>query len=176
MYTPHKVALGAAIDLSPDLTVSAEVDWVGWSYFQGAVPQLKVLVQLAISPPLIEVLFPQPHFNDQWVPRIGAELRRHFRNLDFAARIGYAYERSPVPEQTGLTSLADNDRHVLSFGASLGLRDLIKVLPKGLKLDAAMQVHDLEPRLTAKARPFLGQGFSSDGYMIYFSAMLEAKF
>jgi adenylate cyclase len=176
MYTPHKVALGAAIDLSPDLTVSAEVDWVGWSYFQGAVPQLKVLVQLAISPPLIEVLFPQPHFNDQWVPRIGAELRRHWGHWDFAARLGYAFERSPVPDQSGLTSLADNDRHILSFGAALGLRDLIRILPKGLKLDVAMQVHDLEPRITAKARPFLGQGFSSSGYMIYFSAMLEARF
>jgi long-subunit fatty acid transport protein len=175
LYTPHKVALGAAIDLSPDLTVSAEVDWAGWSYFTGAVPSLKVLVELAISPPLIQALFPQPHFIDQWVPRIGAELRRHWGPWDVAARLGYAWEKSPVPDQVGLTSFADNDRHILSFGGSFSRRGL-PVLPRGLKLDLAMQVHDLEPRLTAKARPFLGQGFSSSGYMLYLSAMLEAKF
>jgi hypothetical protein len=175
LYTPHKVAVGAALDLSPDLTVSAEVDWVGWSYFTGAVPEMKVLVQLAISPPLIQALFPQPRFSDQWVPRVGAELRRHLGRWDFAGRLGYAFEPSPVPEQTGLTSFADNDRHVLTFGGSVALREL-KVLPKGLKLDVALQTHTLEPRLTAKSRPFLGQGFSSSGWMIYLSAMLEARF
>jgi long-subunit fatty acid transport protein len=175
LYTPHKVALGAAIDLSSDLTVSAELDWVGWSYFTGAVPDLKVLVQLAISPPLVQALFPQPRFSDQWVPRIGAELRRHLGRWDFAARLGYAFEPSPVPEQVGLTSFADNDRHILSFGGSFGLRGL-SVLPKGLKLDLAMQVHDLESRITAKTHPFLGQGFSSSGYMLFLSAMLEARF
>jgi hypothetical protein len=139
------------------------------------VPQMKVLVQLAISPPLIQAMFPQPRFSDQWVPRIGAELRRRRGRWDFAARLGYAFERSPVPEQTGLTSFADNHRHVLAFGGSFALRDL-KVLPKGLKLDLALQVHDLEPRITAKSRPFLGQGFSSSGYLLFLSAMLEARF
>jgi len=148
---------------------------VGWSYFTGAVPELKVLVRLAISPPLVEVLFPNPHFDDQWVPRLGAELRRHFGRWDFAARLGYAWEHSPVPDQVGLTSLADNDRHVLAFGGSASLRGL-SVLPRGLKLDLAMQVHDLVPRLTAKTHPFVGQGFSSSGYMLFFSAMLEARF
>ena len=177
LYTPHKVALGAAVDLSPDLTISAEVDWVGWSYFKGAVPDLKVLVRLAIAPPLVEVLFPEPHFNDQWVPRLGAELRRRLSpHLDFAARLGYAYERSPVPNQTGLTSFADNDRHIVSFGASLGLRDLIRVLPKPLSIDVALQVHDLEPRTTVKSTPYVGQGFSSSGYMLFLSAMLGARF
>ncbi len=177
LYTPHKVALGAAVELSPDVTISAEIDWVGWSYFKGAVPDLKVLVQLAISPPLVEVLFPQPHFNDQWVPRIGAELRRHLSaHVDFATRLGYAYEPSPVPKQVGLTSFADNDRHIISIGAGLALKDLISVLPKPLKIDVALQLHDLEPRTTIKAQPYLGQGFSSGGYMLYLSAMLEARF
>jgi long-chain fatty acid transport protein len=177
LYTPHKVALGAAADLSPDFTLSAELDWIGWSYFKGAVPDLKVLVNLTITPPLVDVLFPQPHFNDQWVPRIGAELRRRFgAHLDFAARLGYAYERSPVPDQTGLTSLADNDRHVLSLGAGLGLRDLISILPKPLRLDVALQLHELEPRTTVKSRPFLGGSFSSGGWLLHLSAMLEARF
>jgi adenylate cyclase len=177
LYTPHKVALGAAVDVSPDVTVSAEVDWVGWSYFKGAVPDLKVQVQLAITPPLVEVLFPQPHFNDQWVPRVGAELRRHLStHLDLAARVGYAYEQTPVPRQTGLTSFADNDRHIVSFGAGLTLHDWLRVLVKPLHLDVALQLHDLVPRTTLKSTPFLGSGFSSGGYMLYLSAMLGAQF
>jgi adenylate cyclase len=175
LYTPHKVSLGAALDLSPDLTVTGQVDWVGWSYFGGAVPDMKVLVQLALSPPLLQAMFPRAHFDDQWVPRVGAELRRHLGRWDFAARLGYAWEKSPVPDQTGITSFADNDRHILSFGGSAALNGL-RVLPKGLKLEAAMQVHTLEPRLTAKSRPFSGQGFSSGGYLLFFTAMLEARF
>src|SRR5205814_10723576 len=38
-YTPHKVSLGAAAELGA-LTLHAQVDWLGWSWFTGAVPDL----------------------------------------------------------------------------------------------------------------------------------------
>jgi long-subunit fatty acid transport protein len=176
-YTPHKVALGLAIDLSPDLTVSAELDWLGWSYFHGAVPQLRVEVDLTITPSLVEARFPQARFRDQWIPRLGGELRRRFgRHVGFAARLGYAFERTPVPEQSGLTSFADNNVHILALGAGISLENLIKILPKPLRLDVALQAHSLEPRITRKGEPFVGQSFSSSGWLVFLSFMLEARF
>jgi long-subunit fatty acid transport protein len=177
-YTPHKVALGAAVEVRPELTLTAELDWVNWGAFGGAVPDLRVLVALGISPPLVEALFPAARFNDIWVPRVGAELRHDFSpRVGFAVRLGYAYERSPVPAQRGLTSFADNDRHVVALGAGIELRRLIPILPRPLRLDVAAQVHALEPRATLKdPRVFPGQGFSSGGAIVHLAATLEARF
>ena len=177
-YTPHKVSLGLAADLTRDLTITAELDWLGWSHFTGALPDLRVLVALGISPPLVESLFPKPHFDDVWVPRLGAELRRDLHpNVGLALRLGYAFERSPVPPQIGLTSFADNDRHVLAVGAGVELHDLISILPKPLRIDLALQLHELASRTTVKDRTtFVGQGFSSGGYLLHFAATVEARF
>ena len=113
-----------------------------------------------------------------WIPRLGAELRRELTpRVGLAARLGYAYERSPVPEQTGLTSFADNDRHIVSTGIGVELRRLISILPKPLRLDVGLQVHALEPRTTRKdPRLFAGQSFRSEGYLVHAAATLEARF
>jgi long-chain fatty acid transport protein len=177
-YTPHKVSLGASVDVLRDLTVDAQVDWVGWSYFHGALPDLHTLANLSIAPPLVEALFPSPRFKDIWVPRLGVEWRRDVRpRVGVAARIGYAFEASPVPPQRGLTSFADNDRHVVAFGGGVELRRLWRVLPKPLRLDFAMQLHQLVGRTTVKdPQLFPGQGFSSGGWLLHFSSTLEARF
>ncbi len=177
-YTPHKISLGVSADVTHDLTVDAEVDWEGWSYFQGALPDLRVLANLSISPPLVQALFPSPRFNDVWAPRLGVEWRREVRpRVAASARVGYAFEKSPVPPQRGLTSFADNDRHVVSLGGGVELRRFFRVLPKPIKLDVAMQLHQLVPRTTIKDPTlFPGQGFSSGGYLLHFSATLEVRF
>jgi len=177
-FTPHKVSLGVAVDPHKSLTLSAEVDWLNWSAFTHALPDLRVLVGLGVTPPIIEGLLPSPRFNDIWVPRLGAELRRDLhRKVGLAARIGYAFVPSPVPDQTSLTNFADNDRHVISFGLGLTLRELTRVLPKPLRLDFAFQLHELTGRVTVKdPRTFPGQGLSSGGYIAHAQATLEASF
>ena len=93
------------------------------------------------------------------------------------ARAGYAYERSPVPEQRGLTSFADNDRHVVSFGGGVELRRLTRILPKPIRVDAALQVHALQPRTTAKSvLLYPGSGFSSGGYLLHLALTAEVRF
>jgi hypothetical protein len=177
-YTPHKVSLGVALDATRELTLCASVEWLGWSAFTGAVPDLGVLVALGITPPLVDAAFPHPRFNDVWVPRFGGEYRHDLTpRVGMAARLGYAYERSPVPEQTGLTSFADNDRHVIALGVGVELRRLISIVPKPVRFDVGLQVHALEPRTTRKdPRVFAGQGFRSEGYLVHAAATLEARF
>ena len=177
-YTPHKVSLGVAADLTRNITLSAEGDYLAWSQFKTAIPDLRVLVALGISPPLVEALFPTPRFNDVWTPRIGGEVRHDLsEKVGLSIRAGYAYEHTPVPNQTGLTSFADNDRHILAIGAGLELRRLISILPRPLRFDVALQLHELIARTTAKdPRYFEGQGFTSGGYLLHFAATLEARF
>jgi long-chain fatty acid transport protein len=177
-YTPQKVSLGLAADPHRSLTLSAQVDWVNWSAFRGGLPDLRVLVKLDVSPPVLEATLPETRFRDQWVPRFSAEWRRELHEkVGLAARVGYAYEPNAVPDQTGLTSFADNDRHVVALGAGIELRHITRVLEKPWRLDLAFQYHHLAPRTTVKdpAR-FPGAGFTSDGYMAYLSATLEGRF
>jgi hypothetical protein len=82
-----------------------------------------------------------------------------------------------VPAQTGLTSFADNDRHVLALGAGVSLRDLISILPKPLSIDVALQVQPLQSRQTAKdPHVTASPGFSSSGTIVHVTAGLEARF
>jgi long-chain fatty acid transport protein len=176
-YTPHTVTGAAAADLGA-LTLTAQLDWLKWSSFDRALPDLNVRVGLGISPPLVPPVFPTVRFNDQYIVRVGAELKRALTpRVDLAGRVGYAFVPSPVPPQTGLTSFADGDRHVVSLGAGLALRELISILPKPLSIDVALQLQQLEPRATAKDPTVTASpGFTSSGSIIYVTAGVEARF
>jgi long-chain fatty acid transport protein len=177
-FAPHKVTLGVAADPRPWLTLSAEVSWLNWSAFTGAVPDLRILVDLDIVPPFVEGRLPRARFDDIWVPRIGAEARRRLHEkLAGRLRAGYAYTPSPVPDQTGLTNFADADRHTVALGCGLELSGWSRILPKPLRLDVAVQVHQLETRVTVKDREVLpGLGFVASGTLVYAGATLEAQF
>jgi long-subunit fatty acid transport protein len=176
-YSPHTITSAVAVDLGA-LTLTAQLDWLKWSDFNRALPDLNVSIGLAIAPPLVAPALTMPRFDDQYIVRLGAELRRTLSaNLDVAARLGYAFIPSPVPPQTGLTSFADNDRHVIAIGAGLSLKDLITILPKPLSLDIALQVHQLEPRATAKdPHVTASPGFTSSGTIVLVTAGVEARF
>ncbi len=176
-YSPHTVTGAVAVDLGA-LTLTAQLDWLKWSDFGRALPSLDVRIGLGIAPPLVAPAFPTVRFDDQFIPRLGAELRRSLgEHLGFALRLGYAFIPSPVRPQTGLTSFADNDRHVIALGAGLSLRDLVSILPKPLSLDIALQLHQLEPRATAKdPNVTASPGFTSSGTIVYLTAGLEARF
>ena len=149
-FTPHRVNAGIAIDVTEELTLTGELGWQGWSRFSGGVPDLRVLVALGISPPLVPALFPEDHFQDVWTPRVGAEWQTRMGRADFAVRAGYAYEPSPVPEQTGLTSFADTDRHIVGFGLGLTLRAFQPILTRPVSFDLGAQWQHLASRLTIK--------------------------
>jgi long-chain fatty acid transport protein len=149
-FTPNRVNAGIAVDVTDELTLTAEIGWQEWSRFKGGVPDLKVLVALGISPPLVPALFPEDHFEDVWTPRVGAEWSTRIGRADFAIRMGYAYEPSPVPEQTGLTSFADNDRHIVGFGLGLTLRAFQPILTRPVSFDLGTQWQHLTSRLTIK--------------------------
>ena len=176
-FTPHRATAALAVDVTEELTVTGELTFQAWSRFRGGVPDLKVLVALGISPPLVEALFPEDDFEDTWTPRVGAEWKTRLGPTDFAVRLGYAYEPTPVPDQTGLTSFADNDQHVIGFGAGLTLRAFEPILTRPVTFDIGAQWHHLKSRLTIKDQTmFPGETFQSDGEIVRGSATMTVAF
>jgi long-subunit fatty acid transport protein len=176
-FTPHRVNAGVAVDVTDDFTLTAELMWQHWAAFEGGVPDLKVLVALGITPPLVDTFFPADDFHDTFSPRVGAEWLLHAGPADVALRAGYAHEASPVPEQTGLTSFADNDRHVVAVGAGMTLRAFEPVLTRPISFDVGLQWHHLRSRLTIKDQDmFPGRTFSSGGDIFRAAGTMTVQF
>jgi hypothetical protein len=176
-FTPHKLSFGASAAVGRGLTLHGEVDWLMWSRFTGALPDLRTLLELGLAPSLVESLLPRSRFNDAVAVRLGAELRIPATELvTFVGRFGYAFEPTPVPEQRGLTNFADNDRHVIGFGAGVAVDHVGRILRRPLTFDVALQLHELAPRFTDKdPRWFPGGQLSSSGRMVHFQATLELR-
>ena len=68
-YTPQRLAVGAAFDLLPSLTVHAELAWLNWAAFEGGVPDLRIAIALGVTPAMVQLAFPPDRFRDVFVPR-----------------------------------------------------------------------------------------------------------
>lgn len=96
-----------------------------------------------------------PHLaaSDTWIPRVAAT--RSFElgaNLAAEASVGYFHEPSPLPPQSTETNLWDNDRHVVTLGYRLLVRDPEVALTLGI------QRHFLVPRVHPKSASADEQG------------------
>lgn len=122
LYTPEQAAAGVSVGPWAGWTVSTELAWSNWSALDRASSDVALAVNIGISPSLLQLRAPSPGFSDTLSPRLGVErvvpLSAH---ASAALRGGYRYEPTPVPDQTGLTSLMDSDRHVVGVGAGLRL-------------------------------------------------------
>lgn len=81
---------------------------------------------------------PEPGFSNTTVWRAGVEGWFEHGDWSLRPRLGFAYEPSPAPEQTGLHNYLDSDRTIPSLG--FGLRRGV------LTVDAAWQMHLLANR------------------------------
>jgi long-chain fatty acid transport protein len=106
---PSIVALGYGVEMSPDLCVEADVEWIQFSTFDALPLDLGANNAAGIFPPEI----PQA-WDDTWTFGLGADWRAA-KNL--ILRAGWVYLESPIPEETLSPSLPDADRHVFSVGA-----------------------------------------------------------
>mgnify|MGYP001568713334 CR=1 FL=1 len=180
-FTPARLTGGIAADVTPDVTLAGDVVWSRWSRFGSGLADLRVLVGLDITPPLVQTDVPASGFEDTVAVHLGAEYRRgrrgDGRRLRWALRGGWAYLPTPVPDQTGLTSFADNDRHLFALGGSVTLADLAPILTRPIELGAALQWHLLAGRLTVKdTADFPGAAFSSAGSILHAAVSATVSF
>lgn len=128
-YDPR--ALAAELSWTPgDWRLAAGGTWKQWSRYPTPI------VYTAVPPDFPAQ--PAPGFDDAIEWRAGLEWTPTLDALTFAARAGYQLAPSPAPEQTGLHTLLDSDRHTLALGGGLRWQRL--------RLDIALQWHLLEAR------------------------------
>lgn len=178
-FTPARATLGVAVDPTDALTVSADLAWQQWSAYDAGLADLRVLVALDITPPLVSTDAPAPGFTDTVSGRVGAEWRHapEAAALHWAVRAGWGWLPSPVPAQTGLTSFADGDRMLVTFGGGVRLADLRPYLTKPIDLDLAVQWQHVASRLTQKdLATFPGEAFSSGGDILHAGVSATVRF
>jgi long-subunit fatty acid transport protein len=174
-FTPARLSGGLAVDVTPDLTVEADLIWNQWSHYPAAA-NLAVLVALDLQPPLVATPPPPSFFTDTVGGRMSIEYR-HPGRTEVVARAGAAWIPSPVPVQVGQTNYADGDRRLLSAGVGIRLADWAPILTRPIDLDLAVQWHSIASQLTLKElEPTPGQAFSSGGDIVHGTASATVRF
>lgn len=186
-YVPHQFSFSAAVDPLPELRVSVELTWLLWSLYQSPIGTSEIILDIRVPPELASTIVVPPvvgtgplpaNFQDRVVPRIGIEYTP-LRNSDVVVdvRLGYFYENSPAPPQTGLTNLVDTDRHAWSVGAGLELLQLRPLLPGSLSIDVHLQYAWLPARTMQKTSPIDPIGdYVAQGHIVAGGLTLEARF
>lgn len=160
-FVPQQISLAGSVSPIPELTINLEVTWVNWSSYISPVGRADVLLRLDLPPELREIIFVPSsiagstpiaaNFSDRWVPRLGIEgLALNDPGVEVRVRGGFFYENSPIPDQSMLTNLVDNDRLAFSTGLGLRLDELRPFLPGFLSFDVHFQYSYLPFRTTRK--------------------------
>ncbi len=136
-FDPQQVVVEAAYRPLAGMVVAAQLCWKDWSRYP--LPTQNVTDAAA--------QLPAPDFHDTFVARAGLEQVFKIKRWRLAARGGYWFEPTPIKEQTGLSNLLDNHRHVFSvgFGASYHRGPVVP-----FSVDLFFQYHYLAPRSHTK--------------------------
>lgn len=180
-FQPRQVVASAAWQINERWRVGADLTWNQWSRFEDPTAALDVALDLVI-PAGIGIATPavpaatqrvSPAFRDTFTPRVGVQYQAPIGHHRLELRAGYHWDPSPAPDQRGVTTFLDADRHVVAVGCGLTLRQLGAVIPGGVTLDAFASAQILESRTVMKSDPTDPTGdFVADGYAI--SAGLNA--
>jgi len=124
IYTPQMYTFGAAYRFLPDLLVSLDITYNRWVDFLSPSLKIQTDIQLPWLPlELKPGVVQDPNFSDTVTVRVGAEYKVLDASwCDLILRGGYAYDPTPVPEQTGWSNWLDGDKHMFSFGFGWGLK------------------------------------------------------
>lgn len=184
-FLPQQLVGGVLVRPDDATRVALDLQWLDWSAYESTTAHVAYDLELDVHlanfqvPPIPgpSVVIP-PRFRDTVVPRLGAErsfaLGGHTR---LAARLGWAYEPSPAPAQTGLTNFVDADRHHLTAGVGVALSDVVRVLPGPLSFDAHVQLIALSERRIQKSSPVDPVGdYVADGFVTSYGATVGAAF
>lgn len=174
-FVPRRVGAAASVDATRALRIDLEIDWVQWSHFRS--PASRTLTRLDVRAPAglpLDVpgntppTTPEPaRFGDRFVPRVGVEYRVSVGGTAIPVRAGYAFERSPVSDQTGRTNFVDTDRHRFALGVGIA-HDLVSgLVPASAGCDLFGEYSALPSRLVTKQSPadFVGD-YRASGFIL----------
>ncbi len=110
-YDPWQIAAETGVQLE-GWSLLAGLTFKRWSEYPGP---LERTTERSPEPP-------RPAMADTFVPRVAFEKEWARRTQRWALRGGYFFEASPLPSRTERANYLDNDRHVVSLGASVSAR------------------------------------------------------
>jgi long-chain fatty acid transport protein len=158
LFQPAQYTAGLSARLTPRMLLAFDLSYHRWSAFENPSANITLdmdigdfndLVDIPEAPPL-----PDPNFHDVLVPRLGWEwLVSTSARRDYLLRAGYSYEASPVPEQVGESNFIDNDKHTVSVGAGLILREFSKIVRLPAAFDGYLALTILPDRRHRKLSP-----------------------
>lgn len=198
-FLPRQVALGVSFQKIENLRVNMDLTWVNWSGYESPTAKTTTSIDVVL-PAGVPLELPEnpkpttplpPAFENRFVPRFGIEYvwpaagsprrlpgeEKDRRAIEVPVRAGYVFERSPVPDQAGVTNFADADRHTFTFGAGVALNAITKIIPGALRFDVHGQVSALPERTMKKRSPadFVGD-YTASGIMSSLGATLSTAF
>jgi long-chain fatty acid transport protein len=188
-FLPQQVVLGGTWEPVPRLHTNLDLTWVNWSAY--IPPVADVNVKLNIPPPqggwpssITPPTQPAPtailpiEMHDRIVPHVGVEWSAlRTGSTELLVRAGYEYDKSPIGPQTGATNYVDRDRHAMSLGFGVRLRDLMSELPRDLRFDFHGQLSELPTGTTIKSSPTDPVGdYTAGGHIWNVGATLTAGF
>ena len=133
-YDPETVELNFGVPFFENLQLAGSLEWKRWSQFKTPLPQLGTS---GIFPTNDSV----PEFEDRWTTKLGLE----YVKRPFAARAGYTYVPTHIPQQNNTNlNLLDSNKHVFSLGGGFNVNSLFGIISNPMTLDFHAQYHLLE--------------------------------
>ncbi len=144
-YIPEQYAIGASYPLTRALTGSADLTYITWSRFVDEQGDGR----------------PDTTLFDTVVPKAGL---RYAITRDLDVSGGYAFERSPVKDQTGTTNWLDGNKNLVSLGADYTF-ERIGFWHSPITISGYVQGTFFQPRDTWKTQTVTEyqDGYSSGG-------------
>lgn len=106
LTTPESLSIGLSQRVTDRWTLLAEADWTNWSRFRELVINFDSGRPASVT---------EERWRDTWFLAIGAEYRA---TEALSLRAGFAYDKTPVRDDTRTPRIADSDRYWLSIGLS----------------------------------------------------------
>lgn len=185
-YFPQELVASVAARPIDSLRLGFDLEWRDWSKHPSLVSSDSVILDL-VTPPGLNINLPGEirgrqavplRARDAFIPRIGIEwMPRDDDTMALFVRGGYAFEPAAFPAQTGITNFVDNDRHALSAGFGMELRDLEPSIEGALRLDAHFVYYYLPERVHEKLSGIDVVGdYTSFGQQFGFGLQAEVLF
>lgn len=142
LTTPRNVVFGMAFMPSEKLTVSADLQYIGWSSYD--------VLKVEFENPAFPDLETPRHYSDTFIHRLGAE---YDMSDAIDIRGGIFYDNNPVKDVLVDPSLPDSDRWGFTFGLGLNLT-------KNIGLDLAYMFLRFNERTVSYSQVSYTKGFS----------------
>lgn len=177
-WIPRQLTLGARFAPTGALDLRVDLTWIDWSGLPSPVSATRselaidtrgALFDTPALPPATQLS--SAHASGRLSPRLGAELRPAWGELGVALRAGYAYQPTPLDEDSS-SNLLDADMHVFSVGAGLQLLGWGAGRGSGLELDAHTQWGQLGQRTQPAPG---GEGTTLTGHWVAVGAGLRLR-